>query len=71
MLACVYMCSLLGGRGAYNRGNIPVQEHEGQRGEGAYFREDTVLLILVAVNITVVKATKIQFQFQFFLEVSF
>ena len=23
--------------------NIPVQELEGQRGEGAYFREDTVL----------------------------
>ena len=22
--------------------NIPVQELEGQRGEGAYFREDTV-----------------------------
>ena len=37
-----YVCSLLGGRGLIIEPNIPMQELEGQRGEGAYFREDTV-----------------------------
>ena len=32
------------GGGLIIEANIPVQELEGQRGEGAYFREDTVLL---------------------------
>ena len=36
--ARVYVCSLLGGRGLIIKANIPVQELEGQRGEGAYFR---------------------------------
>ena len=36
------MCSLLGGRGAYNRGKHTCARTEGQRGEGAYFWEDTV-----------------------------
>ena len=31
------------GGGLIIEANIPVQELEGQRGEGAYFREDTVL----------------------------
>ena len=30
------------GGGLIIEANIPVQELEGQRGEGAYFREDTV-----------------------------
>ena len=40
------MCSLsiyLVGGGLIIEANIPVQELEGQRGEGAYFREDTVI----------------------------
>ena len=41
----VYMCSLLGGRGLIIEANIPVQELEGHRGKGAYFREGTVLLL--------------------------
>ena len=32
------------GGGLVIEANIPVQELEGQRGEGAYFREDTVLV---------------------------
>ena len=32
------------GGGLIIEANIPVQELEGQRGEGAYFREDTVLV---------------------------
>ena len=36
---------LVGG-GLLIEANIPVQELEGQRGEGAYFREDTVLRLL-------------------------
>ena len=41
ILQCTF-CSL--GGGAYNKIKIPVavQELGGQRGEGAYFREDTV-----------------------------
>ena len=48
MLARVYILYyvqsiyLVGG-GLIIEANIPVQELEGQRGEGAYFREDTVL----------------------------
>ena len=34
---------LVGG-GLIIEANIPVQELEGQRGEGAYFREDTVYI---------------------------
>ena len=42
--ARVYMQSIyLVGGGLIIEANIPVQELEGQRGEGAYFREDTVL----------------------------
>ena len=33
------------GGGLIIEANIPVQELEGQRGEGAYFREDTVATI--------------------------
>ena len=40
--ACICAVYLLGGRGLIIEANIPVQELEGQRGEGAYFREDTV-----------------------------
>ena len=37
------MCAVyLVGGGFIIEANIPVQELEGQRGEGAYFREDTV-----------------------------
>ena len=48
MLARVYITGymqsiyLVGG-GLIIEANIPVQEFEGQRGEGAYFREDTVI----------------------------
>ena len=35
---------LVGG-GLIIESNIPVQELEGQRGEGAYFREDTVYTV--------------------------
>ena len=31
--------------------NIPVQELEGQRGEGAYFREDMVIVFVIGVYI--------------------
>ena len=34
--------------------NIPVQELEGQRGEGAYFREDTVILLYGLLRATYV-----------------
>ena len=37
----VYM-RVVGG-GLIIEANIPVQELDGQRGEGAYFREDTVI----------------------------
>ena len=41
--AHVYVQSIyLVGGGLIIEANIPVQELEGQRGEGAYFREDTV-----------------------------
>ena len=39
--ACTCAVYLVGG-GLIIEANIPVQELEGQRGEGAYFREDTV-----------------------------
>ena len=43
---CVYVQSIyLVGGGLIIEANIPVQELEGQRGEGAYFREDTVLCV--------------------------
>ena len=32
------------GRGLINEVKTPVQELEGQRGEGAYFRENTVFI---------------------------
>ena len=38
---CMCAVYLVGG-GFIIEANIPVQELEGQRGEGAYFREDTV-----------------------------
>ena len=39
-----YMQSIyLVGGGLIIEANMPVQELEGQRGEGAYFREDTVV----------------------------
>ena len=42
--ARVYVQSIyLVGGGLIIEANIPVQELEGQRGEGAYFREDTVI----------------------------
>ena len=42
VLARVYVQSIyLVGGGLIIEANIPVQELEGQRGEGAYFREDT------------------------------
>ena len=37
-----YVCGLLGGRGLIIEANIPVQELEGQRGEGAYFRRGLI-----------------------------
>ena len=39
------------GGGLIDKANIPVQELEGQRGEGAYFREDTVYILNVCVTI--------------------
>ena len=43
-LTCACMCAVyLVGGGLVIEANIPVQEFEGQRGEGAYFREDTAL----------------------------
>ena len=45
-----YMQSIyLVGGGLIIEANIPVQELEGQRGEGAYFREDTVCILCVCV----------------------
>ena len=42
--ARVYMHAVyLVGGGLIIKAKIPVQELEGQRGEGAYFRKDTVL----------------------------
>ena len=38
----IHVQSYLVGGGLIIKANIPVQELEGQRGEGAYFREDTV-----------------------------
>ena len=52
MLARVYICSLssyLVGGGLIIEANIPVQELEGQRGEGAYFRKDTIHVHAYAV----------------------
>ena len=50
--ACVYyvQSTYLVGGGLIVEANIPVQELEGQRGEGAYFREDTVLVLSLHVN---------------------
>ena len=46
--ARVYVQSIyLVGGGLVIEANIPVQELEGQRGEGAYFREDTVYTVRV------------------------
>ena len=42
MHACTCAVYLVGGR-LIIEANIPVQDLEGQRGEGAYFREDTVI----------------------------
>ena len=45
--ARVYVLSIyLVGGGLIIEANIPVQELEGQRGEGAYFREDTVCIYI-------------------------
>ena len=41
---------LVGG-GLIIEANIPVQELEGQRGEGAYFREDTVIFRLILYTV--------------------
>ena len=41
VLACTCAVYLVGG-GLIIEANIPVQELVGQRGEGAYFQEDTV-----------------------------
>ena len=42
--AYIRTCAVyLVGGGLIMEVNIPVQEPEGQRGEGAYFREDTVI----------------------------
>ena len=43
--ACICAVYLVGG-GLIIEANIPVQKLEGQRGEGAYFREDTVYYVL-------------------------
>ena len=46
--ACVYVQSIyLVGGGLIIEANIPVQEFEGQRGEGAYFWEDTVYVFFL------------------------
>ena len=43
MLARACMCAVyLVGGGLIIEANIPMQEHEDQRGDGAYFREDMV-----------------------------
>ena len=38
--------------------NIPVQELEGQRGEGAYFQEDTVLVVCMSRKYTCLYALR-------------
>ena len=48
--ACTCAVYLVGG-GLIIKANIPVLELKGQRGEGAYFREDTVLENHVKVKI--------------------
>ena len=53
----VYVCSLLHGRGLIIEANIPVQELEGQRGEGAYFREDMVLPLILLCAATMKSST--------------
>ena len=40
--AYVRVQSILGGRGLIIEANIPMQELEGQRGEGAYFRRGLI-----------------------------
>ena len=49
--ACACTCAVyLVGEGLIVEANIPVQELEGQRGEGAYFREDTVVVFHVILR---------------------
>ena len=52
MLARVLCAVYLVGGGLIIEANIPVEELEGQRGEGAYFREDTVIVAIgLAISI--------------------
>ena len=52
MLAHVCTCAVyLVGGGLIIEAHIPVQELEGQREEGAYFREDTVYTLLLVSRV--------------------